>query len=72
MVMEKIMIKINGLHDESTVYACQAAILELNGIGSAEIDLGTEIAIIEFNPEKVSKKDIQEAVNKIGFSVSFQ
>ena len=72
MVMEKIMLKINGLHDESIAYECEAAILRLDGVGNAEIDTGTEIAIIEIDPEKVSKKDIQQAVNEIGFSVSFQ
>ena len=72
MAMEKIMLKINGLHDESIAYECEAAILWLDGVGNAEIDMGTEIAIIEIDPEKVSKKDIQQAVNEIGFSVSFQ
>lgn len=66
------MLKINGLHDESIAYECEAAILQLDGVENAEIDLGTEIAIIEIDSEVVSKKDIQEAVNKIGFSVTFQ
>lgn len=72
MVMEKVMLKINGMHDESTVYACEAAILELNGVGTAEIDLGTEIAIIQIDPNKVSKEEIQQAVEEMGYSVSFQ
>lgn len=71
MAIEKIMLKINGLDSESATYACQSVIMQLKEVKSVEVDLGTEIAIVETEDSKITKKEIQKAIEKIGFSVTY-
>ena len=72
MVMEKLTLKSNAGFDEFSTYAVESNIMSLDGVKNIELDAGIEIAKITIDNDKVSKKDIEDAAKKAGFSVTFQ
>jgi len=65
--MKKITIKTKGMHCVSCERIIKDAILNLDGIKSADVNWTTEKATITFNPEKVQIKDIMKTVEKAGY-----
>ncbi|MDL2246302.1 cation transporter [Methanobrevibacter sp. OttesenSCG-928-K11] len=67
MVNEKI--KVNGMHCGSCAFAVENSIKDLDGINDAKVDLDTGTVDLDYDSDKVSKTDIDEAVKEAGFSV---
>jgi len=67
MVNDKI--KINGLHCNSCVFAVENSIKDLDGIKDVKVDLDTGILNLDYDSDKVSLNDIDEAVKEAGFSI---
>jgi copper ion binding protein len=69
MVNEKLEIKVNGMHCKSCVFAVENSIKDLDGVTDAKADLDTGVVNLEYDSDKVSKVDINEAVKEAGFQV---
>ena len=67
MVNEKI--KVNGMNCGSCKLAVENSIQELDGVSKAEADLESGLVDLEFDSDKVSIDEIDEAVEEAGFSV---
>jgi Cu+-exporting ATPase len=61
-------IKIAGMHCATCAQAIERSVQQLDGISSAEVNLAAETLRVEFDPETVSVRDIEEAVREAGFS----
>ncbi|MEM1659159.1 MAG: heavy metal translocating P-type ATPase [Candidatus Jordarchaeales archaeon] len=65
---EKARLKIRGMHCAACVKAVEGALLSVEGVLSAEVNLGTESATVVYTyPAKLS--DLRRAVKKAGYSV---
>jgi Cu+-exporting ATPase len=66
---EKIEIKINGMHCASCVSRIEKGLSELTGIRKVRVNLATESAWIEYNPDSVSLDEIVKTVQQLGYTV---
>lgn len=64
----KISLDIDGMTCAACVKAVERGISKLEGIESISVNLTTEKASIEYDPEKVRISDIKTAVEKAGYS----
>ena len=60
------------MHCQSCVTLIEKALNKKEGIEDAVVNLTTEKATVEFNPEKINDKEIIEAINKRGYAASFR
>lgn len=65
----KLTLKIGGM----TCAACAAnvhkALEKLDGVTTADVNIATEKAVVEFDPEKVSKTTMEQAIKSAGYYV---
>ncbi len=64
----KKTLKIGGMNCAACSVSCQRALNKLDGV-SASVNIATEKAEIEFDKEKVSLNDIENAIKGAGFFV---
>jgi copper chaperone len=57
-------ITIDGMHCQACVRRVSAALSKLAGVHGAEVDVGS--ASVQFDPGKISERDIAEAVRAAG------
>ena len=62
-------IKITGMKCAMCSTAIQTAIGEMKGVGSANVDLGREMASVKFDPSLVDMKKIEDTVKEVGYGV---
>lgn len=67
--MKNIELKINGMHCTGCSNRLEKVLNNLEGIEIAYVDFETKIAIITYIEEKISLKDIEEAIIDAGFEV---
>ena len=67
--MEKIDLKIGGMTCAACARNVQKAIEKLDGISSADVNIATEHASVEYDPEKVTKTQISQSVKSAGYYV---
>ncbi len=65
--MKKINIDITGMHCQSCVTVIEKSLNKLNGVKKGVVNLTTEKATVDFDPSKVSEKQILETVSKKGY-----
>ncbi len=65
--MEKISIKISGMSCSSCAQKVEKALKQVDGVQSAAVNLPMEKAYIEYDPDKVSEKQLLGEVEKTGF-----
>ncbi len=63
--MQTAKIEISGMHCQACVRRVSAALDKVAGVHAAKVDIGS--ASVEFDPDKVTEKDIAEAVRAAGF-----
>jgi len=69
--MSKIInLQIGGMHCQSCVTVLDKALNKVEGIKNASVNLATEKAIVNFDPEKLNEQDIIQAVVKKGFKAT--
>jgi Cu2+-exporting ATPase/Cu+-exporting ATPase len=68
--MPEQIYKVRGMHCASCASLISKNILKLDGIEKAEVNFATETAQIEFEPDKVSLKKMNQAISKLGYSLS--
>ena len=63
------ILKINGMKCEGCSQRLEKALKNIEGIDDASVDLDTREAKVVFDSEKITLKDIHEAVTDVGFEV---
>ena len=65
--MENIVIKITGMSCEHCVNAVKGAVMALDGVVSAVVDLDGGTASLEFDASKVTLAGIKAAIEEEGY-----
>lgn len=66
--MKKIY-KIEGMHCNSCSTVIELELEDRPGIKKIKADFAGEKAEVEFDEEKISEKEIREAITKLGYKV---
>lgn len=67
--MEQTILKIQGMGCEGCVSSVQNALTELNGVISAEVDLDSTTAKINYDIANVSLSECIAAIENAGYTV---
>ena len=70
--MEHQMIKIGGMSCSACANRVEKVISKLNGVEKASVNFATETLSVTFDSNEVNQKDIEQAIEKIGFKISKQ
>ena len=71
--MNKIVLKITGMHCVSCAVSIETYLKKQKGVKSVIVNYASEKTYIEFNPQKISLKQIQDSIQKLGYkSQKFQ
>jgi Cu+-exporting ATPase len=62
-------LKVSGMVCAACTATIEKALKKLDGVSRAEINLGTEIASVEYDPEKLKLVDIEKAIREVGYDV---
>ena len=68
--MEKIDLKIEGMHCGACATGIQMLVSQMNGIRSAFVDYEGKKGTFEFDPTKVSQDAIKKAIADLGYKAS--
>lgn len=69
MTDKKTNIEIDGMHCASCVASVEKSLKKLEGVKIANVNLTTESASIEYDPEKVDLEAFKKAVEDVGYEV---
>ncbi len=72
MSMRRIELKIKGMHCAGCVNAIQSYISDIQGVSRCEVNLVSGSAIIEYDESKVNIKDIEDAIEDVGYTVVYE
>lgn len=67
--MKKEIFKIYGMHCVSCARTIENAVRKFPGVKSAEVNFAAETLLTEFDENRVSPKDLKEAVNSVGYKL---
>ena len=67
--MKEINVKINGMTCEHCKSSVENALIELDGVSKAEVDLSKNIASILYDENTLDLEKIKSTVYDIGFDV---
>jgi Cu+-exporting ATPase len=62
-------LKVTGMVCAACTAAIEKALKNLDGVSRAEINLGTEMASVEYDPEKLGLVDIEKTIRDVGYDV---
>lgn len=65
--MKKITMKIDGMSCGHCKMAVEKALNKIDGVLKAEVSLGNNNAVIEYNEAKVSSGDLKLTVEEAGY-----
>ena len=65
--MKKENFKIQGMHCASCVGTIEKALLKTVGVHSASVNFATESALVEFDENIISEKNLAKTVDSIGY-----
>jgi Cu+-exporting ATPase len=65
--MEKIQLTITGMHCATCAAGSENALKKVKGVVNANVNLATERATVEYDPEKVGVESLIETIEKIGY-----
>ncbi len=66
---KKAELKVAGMVCAACTAAIEKSLRSLDGVSRAEVNLGTEIASVEYDPEKLKLNDIEKAIRDVGYDV---
>ncbi len=67
--MEVVQIKVLGMACGGCKAAVETALGSLEGVSSAEVNLEAKTVRVSYDPSKLARKDLQEAIEKAGYKV---
>lgn len=65
--MEKIELKIEGMHCGACATGIQMMVEQMDGVGSVAVDYGSKKGTFEFDPQKIGKDEIVKAISELGY-----
>ncbi len=68
--MEKIELKIDGMHCGSCAVGIQMLTSQMDGVKSAEVSYENKKGVFEFDPLKVTKDQLIKSIAELGYSAS--
>jgi Cu+-exporting ATPase len=68
--MKKTTLRITGMHCAACATATEKALKETRGVNTAAVNLATEKATVEYNPEVIDESKLKKAVEGAGFGVA--
>ena len=69
---KRTALKIGGMHCAGCVNSIQYFVSKLEGVQKCEVNLATQKASLEFDPELVELSKIENAVEQAGYSVVYE
>ena len=66
---KKAELKVSGMVCAACTAAIEKALQKLDGVSRASVNLGSETASVEYDPERVSLVDLERAVRDAGYDV---
>lgn len=66
---KKVELKISGMTCASCATTIEKSLSKLGGVSKAQVNLGSETATIEYDPNKVRLPDFNKAVTNVGYDV---
>lgn len=66
---KKANIKVSGMSCASCALNVEKSLKNLEGVDEAQVNLGTEEATVEYNPEKLNLSRLEAAVEEAGYGV---
>lgn len=70
--LTKATFTISGMHCAGCKSAVEASISEIDGVDRAQVNLATEKAVVEFDPDQTGTDAIAEAVKKSGYTLQLE
>jgi Cu+-exporting ATPase len=67
--MEKVELKIKGMHCVSCENKVKEAVSSLKGVKDAKVDYASEKATVEFDNTKTDLNDIMKVIKNAGYEV---
>ncbi|HTY74013.1 MAG TPA: heavy metal translocating P-type ATPase, partial [Candidatus Nanoarchaeia archaeon] len=67
--IKKIVLNIGGMSCVNCAHAIEKQLSKLNGVTKATVNLAAEKAIVEYNPDLVNQKAIEDAIVEAGYRV---
>ena len=67
--MEEVQLKVLGMACGGCKATVEKALGSLDGVFSAQVDLAAKTARVSYDPAKLARKDLQEAIEKAGYKV---
>lgn len=70
--LQKEAVEIGGMTCGSCANSVQRTLSQLEGVHSAKVDLNSSSATVEYNPAIVSRDEMKQAVERIGYKFGAQ
>lgn len=67
--MKKDIIKVEGMSCDHCKNAVESALANINGVSTAEVDLDKGQVRVGYSEDKVSIKEMKEAIEEQGYDV---
>ncbi|HEX3013303.1 MAG TPA: HAD-IC family P-type ATPase, partial [Methanobacterium sp.] len=68
--IKKANIKISGMHCASCALNVENSLKDLEGVEEAQVNIGTEKATVEYDPEKLKLSELENAIENAGYGVA--
>ncbi|MFC1717119.1 heavy metal translocating P-type ATPase [Candidatus Poribacteria bacterium] len=69
-VEEKAVIGITGMHCASCVSTVEKSLKKVEGVSSVVVNLASEKAYVDFDPERATTEDLKTAIEKSGYEAA--
>ncbi len=69
MTQQKIQLRIDGMHCTACAQTIHKALLKAEGVTSAQVNLTTETAYVEYDNEKTNEEKLKEVIKNTGYDV---
>jgi Cu+-exporting ATPase len=66
--MDTLTLKLRGMSCASCAKRIEKTILSVTGVSECSVNFGAEQAVVKYDPRKTNLKQIQEAVEEVGYS----
>jgi len=68
--MEKLEVKIEGMHCGACAIGIQMLVSQMDGVKSAEVSYEGKKGTFEFDPAKATKEQIFKSIEELGYKPS--
>jgi len=67
--VQSITLPVKGMSCASCASRIEKKVGELEGVEKASVNFGAELAVVDFDPDKISFADVSHTIEKLGFEV---